>query len=650
MAKGFRKIPERDISRYWELRAQGSSIRAAAVEIGVNYSTARNWEVKLDNVKVEITRSDEIDLSKVGGTRRRRERAVGALGEAPQPRTRIELKPEAKRGLDDFDYFRRRYLGRAPSPWQVEAAYQIVEMLASPEREFVVLNCPPGAGKSTLWHDVAVWCIVRDRTIRVLIGSISTSLAKQYAGRIRDTLARTIPVTATPEEKARKLAVDAESTLAHDYGRFKPKENSAIWRMEEFVVEQIDGAATNNKEATVAAYGMDAEFIGARANLCLFDDAANSDNARDGVGRDRFLEKWDSVAEARCEPGGLLGVIGQRLSMIDLYAHCLSKKAVLDDADHDDDGTPLETPKYHHIVYPAYHPELDTGPDSRKVTSPPWPNGPLLDPRRIPWRDLAYVRNHSEDRFRLVYQQEDPEKNPLLIRKEWLHGTIGDDGVMYPGCFDRDRALGKVPVGLADPIISIATVDPSPSNYWGIIWWLYQPATGLRHIVDIAFKRMTAEELLGWSIDRNEHVGLMEEWQERSKDLGRPITRWIVEINAAQRFLLAHEFVRRWIGKHRVDIVPHTTGRNKIDDNLGVEALLPPVYRAGLVRIPYGQGGDHWRVDEFIRELVQWSPDRKNGTDLVMAHWFAELHWPNIGPIRPPEKQWRPTWLRQPVG
>ena len=35
------------------------------------------------------------------------------------------LCPEAQRALEDFDYFRIRYLGRVPSPWQVDAAYKI---------------------------------------------------------------------------------------------------------------------------------------------------------------------------------------------------------------------------------------------------------------------------------------------------------------------------------------------------------------------------------------------------------------------------------------------------------------------------------------------------------------------------------------------
>ncbi|MFN9899721.1 MAG: hypothetical protein ACK55Z_13225, partial [bacterium] len=62
---------------------------------------------------------------------------------------------EAKRGVEDFDFFRKYYLGRVPSPWQVEAAVTLVQLLEAEDKEFVCLNVPPGAGKSTLFHDVA---------------------------------------------------------------------------------------------------------------------------------------------------------------------------------------------------------------------------------------------------------------------------------------------------------------------------------------------------------------------------------------------------------------------------------------------------------------------------------------------------------------
>src|SRR6202012_4902296 len=46
-----------------------------------------------------------------------------------------DLGPEARRALEDFGFFQRRYFGRIAYPWQVQAAEMVVELLASPYKE-----------------------------------------------------------------------------------------------------------------------------------------------------------------------------------------------------------------------------------------------------------------------------------------------------------------------------------------------------------------------------------------------------------------------------------------------------------------------------------------------------------------------------------
>jgi hypothetical protein len=135
----------------------------------------------------------------------------------------------------------------------------------------------------------------------------------------------------------------------------------------------------------------------------------------------------------------------------------------------------------------------------------------------------------------------------------------------------------------------------------------------------------------------------MEEWQNKSFEMGYPISNWIVEVNAAQRFLLAHDFIRKWQALHSVNIVPHTTSRNKLDETLGIEALLPPLWRMGQVRLPNMK--DNWKTMAFVDEMSTWSSGKKNGTDLVMAHWFSELHVPQMVEPQKPQKMWRPSWF-----
>jgi hypothetical protein len=647
MPKGKRLVSSEDRALFWQAMSSGINMKEAARMSGISYSSATKWVAKAKATSAEMEKQNLEFGKPSGGNAIKRDLAVNK--DLPPVVLPSRLNPEAVRALEDFDYFRMRYLGRVPSAWQVDAAYKLVAKLESPDKEFVVVNCPPGAGKSTLFHDVAVWCIVRNRAIRVMIGSVSQTLAKMYSRRIRETLERTQPLQPDPEMVRRGLAVNAEACLALDYGRFKPTNVGALWRAEEFIVEQHMGTSLDNKEPTVSAYGIESEFIGHRADLCLFDDVASPENSKQSTARDKLIERWDSMAEARVEPGGVLAVIGQRLSPQDIYAHCLSKVTYEEDPD-DYDGTdvtendePIKKHKYDHIAYKAYYEELDEGPESRKTTAPSWPNGPLLEPYRLSWKDLSYIKHSSPTKFATVYQQEDVDQGYYLIERHWATGGIGNDGLVYPGCIDQDRRPGYIPNNLEPPIISIASVDPSPTMFWAVQWWLYQPKTNLRYLVDLERIKLTAEELLGFDTSERVHYGLMEDWQNRSWEIGYPISHWIVEINAAQRFLLAHDFVRKWQARHQTMVIPHTTSRNKFDDKLGVEAILPPLWRTGSIRLPTMR--DNWKTLAFIDEMSTWTRDKKNGTDLVMAHWFAELHMPGLSPIRTPPRLWRPSWI-----
>jgi hypothetical protein len=650
--QGKRAVSPEDRALFWQSLNSGMTLREASRIAGISYNTALNWKNKAKETSLELKEARIVGQNRLDHGKGRIERDILTMPDMPPVIPSGRLNANAQRGLEDFDFFRRHYLGRVPSNWQVHAAYQIVEMLEHPEKQFMVVNVPPGAGKSTLFHDVAVWMICRNRAIRVMIGSISQTLAKMYSRRIRETLERAVPVRPDPEMVKRGLAIDAVGCLAIDYGRFKPQNLGALWRAEEFIVEQLTAGGLDNKEPTVSAYGIESEFIGHRADLVLFDDVASPENAKESVARDKLLERWDSMAEARVDPGGVLAVIGQRLGPLDLYAHCLSKVTYEDFGDNYDgsdvkeknsEEEPVKQHKYKHLVYKAYYDELDTGPNSRKTTSPAWPDGPLLEPFRLSWRDLSYVRYNNPQKFAVVYQQEDLLEGQYLIERVWATGGTGADGVLYQGCIDNERRPGYIPPGLTPPVISIASVDPSPTQFWAIEWWLYQPETNLRYLIDIERCKLTAEELLGYDTSTRTYSGIMEEWQNRSFDMGYPISHWIVEVNAAQRFLLAHDFVRKWQALHGLNVVPHTTSRNKLDENLGVEALLPPLWRTGQIRLPTMR--ENWKTLAFVDEMTSWTRDKRNGTDMVMAHWFAELHMPQLrAPVAPP-RQWRPSWM-----
>lgn len=576
-------------------------------------------------------------------------RAIARQSEQPKPISLADLSPEALRARDDFGYFRQRYFGRVPTPWQTMAGEALKDAWESPVKEFIVLNAPPGSGKSTLFvHDLVAWLACRDRSIRVLIGSRTFRQASTYTNRLRRTFSRETPAPVNVEDVAAGLAVDPVSTLAADFGPFQPTGRDQ-WSAGEFVLLQDEHSAVSEKEASFAAYGMDSGFLGGRYGVVVWDDLVDRKSLRTQEGREALVRLYEDEMETRVEPGGLLVLQGQRMAADDLYRHCLDMQA--GDLEDDEDHVPAK--KYRHIVYRAHNDEKCLGVETHRPGAPAWPEGCLLDPLRVPWRELVAIRANRAEKFNVLYQQEDVDPANVLVPRLWIDG--GRDmatGGQLPGCWDKNRGLAEIPRGLQAPLYSIATADPSPTRYWSIQWWAYHPATEQRFLLDLVREKMDAPEFLDFDYSKGVHTGVMEEWQARSQTLGLPIVRWIIEANAAQRFLLQFDHVRTWQARHKVGITPHQTQRNKTDAEYGVQSIAPH-YQYGRVRLPAGGLGDEARrasmrlVDEVTRY-----PDSSTD-DCVMAQWFLEWHLPRLFPktsaaVQPAR---RPSWItRERVG
>ena len=551
------------------------------------------------------------------------------------------------RALEDFGYFQRRYFGRIAYPWQVEAANKIARLLDTPYEEYAVINAPPGAGKTACFvHDIPAWVTVRNRAVRGMIGSATMNLAKRNTLRLRRSLERVIPERADPNLLRKGAALDAESTLALDFGRFKPLDRE-MWTSDGFVVMQYDDSgAISEKEPTWSAYGADTAFIGGRYDFVIWDDLVDPRKLRSAEQKEALQDMWTDVGETRIEPGGLLILQGQRISSDDLYRFALDMTAPYDEEFDDEevlnrdlDGDDRKGKKYHHIIFKAHYDDIceeDHGKNAK-----PYPEGCLLNPQRLPWNKIQTLRENRGERFTVIYQQEDIDPSEVLVPKSWIYGD-GD----FPGCLDSDRDRLQIPKGLnPSECLSIATADPSPTNFWSIQWWIYHPESEQRFLIDLIRQKMDAPDFLDYLPDSREFVGVMNDWQNISESLGFPITTWIVEQNAAQRFILQYDHVRRWRAMHGVDVIGHSTHRNKSDKEFGVETIAPQ-YRFGRVRLPWRNEGRVISL-KLIDEVSHYPYGRTD--DCVMAHWFFEWNLPNIYTPTHGRKStaWRPTWLRK---
>ncbi len=660
------RIPYAVKERADELLAQGTPYKDICAELDVS----TRWITMRAHDRSQTKVSDTRKTDQTRGERAQARLDSRAAQTVGRPIPYDELGGDQRRALEDFEFFALRYFGLPLLGWQREAAAKTVELLESPEEEFAVYNVAPGAGKTTITARVLpAWLTCRDRAMRGMQGSATNTVATRSVDLLRSELTRERPFVPTSKD-AKAGIVAAEATLPGDFGLFRPDFDGAVWTRSMFEVLINDETRTGNKEPTWVAFGRDTTFLGWRADFVVWDDLWVSNKLRTSDSREEFFHWYDDTAETRVEPGGLFLLVGQRLDAGDVYRYALDKLGYDPEDDLDDelvdavveqtkatqaqmadavDVNPRAGLKYHHIVFPAFDPSKDVGTEAerkalRKRTAPSWPDGPLLAPGRLTWRKLETIRKNRPDMFDLVYQQDDSKLEETLVNRLWIEGgTDPQTGEMYPGCRDNDRKMWEVPQGLAPPVVSVATTDPSHTAFWASTWSLWQPGDEIsgdvRHLMAMDNKRMDAPSFLDWNSATHTWSGLAETWFQESRELGHPIRYWIVEQNGAQRYLLQFEHVRKWMSSRGVQIIAHTTtGRNKKDDDYGVQSL-GPVFRRGSIRLPMGdinhagQKKDNLKILDLIKQVTSYP----HGTydDLVMALWFFEAQRdvlrPNVG-------------------
>jgi hypothetical protein len=442
------------------------------------------------------------------------------------------------------------------------------------------------------------------------------------------------------------------------------------------------------KESTVKALSQQMGFLGGRFDISLWDDLVDDKNSKTPEMRDGLATWWEEYAVSRAEPGGIVALVGTRFGKYDLFRHCrdmtystdedfedllmgrlmpgMTEEQIVDIKEDlakelvDKYGVPYDElmgiatltpdengliqPKriqqrvYRYVKYPAHDDHVCTNPLSMKQIDH---IDCLLDPTRFKWPDLVKAREANPRKYALTYNQEDESTEDNLIQEVWLTGGVGDDGIMYSGCYNYNRTLLKVPELLEtrdddgymprQDCYSIATVDPSAVNWWSIQWWIWDAKKDTDYLMDILRVRIAADSFLSYSTVKREYHGIMDMWQKRSRDMNWPISLWIIEQNAAQRYLFQHTWVKEWMKDQRVHIKGHESDPTKADEDFGVQ-ILRPRYREARVDLPYSQDDMQTRlkVAEFKTELTEY-PDSPTD-DMVHGHWFLEANRYKIPP------------------
>lgn len=600
----FPKVELRRWERYFTARNAGFGVSESARKARLSESSANRFE-----------RGDQRSSGHEAALLLGVDLVGGQLVLAP-------LSGEASRALDDFGYFRFRYFGRVSMPWQVRAGQDVLGALTDKtRRSFVVINAPPGSGKSTLFtHDIPCWMIARNRKVRMMIGAQAERIARQYVDRIKTSLERESPMLADPDEVDAGIAFDAQATLLDDFGVFKPEGRSQLWRQESLSVRQLDGSKPDDKEPTVTAWGSDSGFLGSRVDLALWDDLITLENWTTVAAKERLRRWLGAEAETRIEPGGAFILQGQRIAHDDLYHVALEKKRLDRSA------------KYAHVMYRAHDEENCRGHDDDATNVPPaWPDGCLLDPHRLPYDYLTEVANDDPNIYAVQYQQEDGEEKAGLLEMAWILGGVDSHGYPSPGCLDPGRNIGEVPPHLTDGRgWSFVTVDPSPTQWWAVQWWLFDPVTDERYLLDTEKKRMGPEDFLSYDLEHGTHGftvfgGLLEMWRHRANASRAPLQLVVFERNGAQEWFLRQRHVQQWQDATNIRIVGHVTHANKADPKFGLESI-GDLFRQGKIRLPDSSPTARLKVDALIKEAKAYTgADRNEVSDQLMACWFHKL-------------------------
>ena len=676
---------------FYEEVKKGRNPYLVGKQLGASRATTRRWMSAANQAYGEA--APKVTAARIAAD-------AGPDGGYPDPilDPRNLNHPQAVQAWHEFGFWRTLLLGRRHIPWQIEMCQILMAWMESgqqvagtEESEVIkgIVNTPPGGGKSTtITHDFPGWLVTRNRNIRIALGARTSPQSTKYVRRLRNTLDRNV-------------------LLNTFYGRFKPLQPEE-WRADAFIVDGVTGHEatmeyklalagfdaqhpqvkarladpgdsiheileavevaflTGEKESTVAALSQEMGFLGGRFDINLWDDLCDKQNSKNADQREGLAEWWFAEAESRCEPGGLVALIGTRFGKFDLYRHCRDltyqtdddiDEALLEAADssfsdeelaqiredlekemvdkYGHDYGSLATPSVEHGMRRSrrvYHYHRFPAHDLTKCENPTSLRNSdhircVLDPKRFSWRHLAKVEAQDPRKFKLTYQQEDESTADNLVQKIWLTGGVDAEGVNYPGCYNYERRLLQIPEEL-DPAncFSIATLDPSAQNWWSVQWWLYDAVNDQDYLIDLLRAHLTSGGFLDYDIKRRRYTGVAQDWTVKSKEMGWPISLWIIEQNAAQRYIFQHKWVNEWMKTHHTTIKGHQTHKNRADPEFGVEAAIPGRFRLGKVDLPFDQEHMHTRVtvNEFAKELTEY-PDAQT-EDMVMGYWFFDFN------------------------
>lgn len=499
-----------------------------------------------------------------------------------------------------FREFRKEYLEAETFPHQMniidllegrDPAWLHTSMQYEKGRpQYVLVNVPPEHAKSmTTSIDYPVYRICMDPNVRIMIVSKSQQKATEFIYAIKQRLTH-------PSWQKLQLAYAAGSGF---------KSKSATWQATQvYLGDELRDS--DQKDPTIQAIGIGGQVYGARADLIILDDCVTMSNAHEYEKHIRWIQQ---EVLTRLGPTGKLLVLGTRVDSIDLYRELRNGERY-----------PTGQSPWTYLAMPAVLEFAESPADWKTLwpkTDRPWqgseeePGEDGLYPR---WdgTHLAMRRGALDPKtWSMVYQQADVDEDSTF------------NVVCVKGSIDRMRMIGPIVPGnpghpdTTEGITIVAGLDPAIVGDTAAVVMAIDRRRKKRYVLDATTITRPSPQAIR---------DLITTFTDKYKP-----TEWVVERNAFQGYLTQDENLRMWLANRGVMLREHTTSRNKWDVGFGVAAMASLFgsiessgkhHRDNLMHLPSDR---HEGIRLLIDQLVTWSPETKNKTDLVMALWFCEI-------------------------
>lgn len=427
----------------------------------------------------------------------------------------------------------------------------------------------PEAGKTTVVEDWVCKKLAEDPNHRVTYLSQSEDHAKKCVGHIQD---RMTDVSLFPDYIAR-------------FGPFAEEPQKKPWSQKYMTVAK---SSHDERDYSLAARAVKSKAYGTRVDTLIADDLIDqttwnlSESILDTLVRTyltRGMEMRTVIIGTRIQPNDLYGMMIER-ELIDRLVEIPALEF--------DPKTGEEK-----IVCP----EMWTGGSRRKFETPE-------EMEALAWERVNKRRNQmksSEASWDALYMQ-----NPRAVGEATFAPYVDR-------CLDHDRTI-EIP---SQTELIVSSLDPALGGGCALLT--------AQHEID---QLILVDLEVQYGLSRTEEILSMIE----TTAMRYQPQRIIIEQNAFQKGLVQDDRLREISYALGFSINAHTTGRNKLDQVMGVASMAGDFMR-GEIRIPWGDDHARARFEPLVQQLRDWRPTiptKLLRQDAVMALWFNRIMWVNF--------------------